>query len=472
MKNALFTYIIYIIIAGLLISCEESELDAELKKQNRTVADVEFSNLFVETYGNISSETSWILAENKSISVDLSALSNGSYTIQISTTDPRYLRPDCFLLAEYKNVSGSQTITFDIPLGLNNVYVSAIDNSGNGYLTRISTNEQSISINSKAIEYKVSEKEIPGMTYIIGFETYKDGTDFDYNDIVLGVQYVSGNSTAKVALLAVGCRIPVKVCYQRISNSEKSKLETLWEEAHDAVGYPPYYDMTKDAYVYDAFNTGWNTISNTPIASIDMTSFETSILDLAPNLRTVFNPDDKAPHTSYAPSDKGSKYPEAICIANQNWAWPSEESEIGVVYADFKNYVNNPKAYPHWSDGLWAKANILENNSIEDNNAYGRILKLENGIIKSEELKDFANYSCKLIFKVSDLNEPTTLKLCKYPDISLLYIEYIDIDKEGYYALDISSKSLKAIVDEQTLGQASGLQFDYEGFNIDEVYIR
>lgn len=468
--------IYYLLLFGLAISsCSEDRdpIELELAKSGRTKVDHVFSQLFEKEFGSIADDVSWTMVSEIAAEISIDGINN-IQNICVYTTDPRMMREDCFLLAKYSIQASKTSINYDYPSGLENVYIAAINAEGKGYLKRISTSRNAnITFLESDISFDNSKLSIPPISYRIGYETFLEGEpDFDYNDVVVELRYVRGTGDASVKLLAAGCSIPAQVCFQEDDSYVNKNLTVLFEEVHESFGYPPYYDMAKDRLVYDIFNTGLNPVKKFPAVSFSLSDSEMSAARIIPRLKAIFLPEEKHPQISYVPIELGSKYPEAICVSYPYWTWPVEEEQLSGAYPIFKNFVSSGKGGLYWFDGVWEKANYLENSDIGSNCAYGRKLSYIDGYVPNDQLLPFANYNCILTIKVSGTSESSQLKLCKYPNTTIMYVATIETNKDGLYTLAVSARDMSAITDTRVYGDPTGLQITPDGCVIEDVYIR
>lgn len=169
------------------------------------------------------------------------------------------------------------------------------------------------------------------MKYLIACEDLGGSDDFDFNDIVLAINHVSGTKTASVELLAAGGTLPAKVMYENT---------TIFEEVHEAFGVP----------TSTLVNTGGTTrpaVMSNPIDVPDNFSVSTH----ASKFKIIVT---KGGHSSVEISvpDKNGATPQAFVIADPNWKWPNERQNITEKYPEFSDWVKD-HAKDNWYNAQW-----------------------------------------------------------------------------------------------------------------------
>ncbi len=87
-----------------------------IDKREFVSAEEKYNEAFVSLFGNIDPEHTWAMVENKAVSVNLDAPSD----VKIYTKVGRTYK----LAANYKNVSGNKELSFDAPMGCEDVLVT------------------------------------------------------------------------------------------------------------------------------------------------------------------------------------------------------------------------------------------------------------------------------------------------------------------------------------------------------------
>ena len=336
----------------------------------------EFALAFTSVYGKVAKDITWMTATNDTVTVDLANLDeNRSYTIQVYTADPRTSADYCYLLAEYGNIKGGtkSDFEFDYPTGLQTVYVSAVSSKGETYTVGMDVeSDKQVMFDGRNIDKTFYYHE--PMRYRIIYEGTigDDDFDFDYNDLVIEVEYVRGQTSAVVKVLAVGCEWPVRLALRRSATLENGEDEDLFKEVHEALGFAGTYDYYSGLYTYLSLNTGRNYTSNVArtVVSLNSSDLNISITRFAYQFFTYFaEPADKSGKEDVIkpaciPQRPGSQSPQAILIADPTWEWVYETVKLSASYSLFRYWIDTPSEYPLWYVGTpWLRANDFNANN-------------------------------------------------------------------------------------------------------------
>jgi len=180
------------------------------------------------------------------------------------------------------------------------------------------------------------EESTPQIT-TIAFEDLGATDDFDYNDVVLYVEHVSGKTSATVKFMAAGGTLPVKVYYDSellfTKTSTKMINTTSWSEVIDSktITVGSDFDMSSTATT-NKFSIG--------VTQTSGSSDETSVFI------TGGNQIDK---------DMTDKTPKALVISTA-WNWPIERLNIKAAYPLFTDWVKDTTStnwYEHAETGYY-----------------------------------------------------------------------------------------------------------------------
>lgn len=171
------------------------------------------------------------------------------------------------------------------------------------------------------------------ITYIIACEDMGGEDDFDFNDIVLGIQHVSGQTQAYATLLAAGGSLPATVTYYN---------QVLFNEVHEAFG------VSTTTLV----NTGQG-VDIPPVTSDLFTvSEDFSMSTHAQYFNIVVTNREGNLSTSISVPDQAGATPQAFLIADPDWKWPEERVNILDAYPDFAEWIANHSA-DSWYNAVW-----------------------------------------------------------------------------------------------------------------------
>lgn len=338
----------------IFASCRDHNFNVDDKLSQLNKNEKSFAKDFEDFYGEYSKENTWQTANTGKIGIDLSELPNTAYDILVFTSNPKGKTKNCYLLTEKKGVSGNTTLDFDYPAGINAVFVSAMAGDGTFYTEKLSLNN---STQPETITFKTSTiaeniGEYSPMVYSICIEAYiNDKLDFDYNDVVLEVEYVRGRPNAEVTLVAVGNDCNTRILYRISGTNSKKEEETLFEEAHAALGYPAIYSYATDKNEYLILNTGINETGRTAHTTLDLkTDIGASIVTIAPKFIIGIMADDKDEKTlkEYNIAHMKNMAATGLLIAAPHWNYLPEGMSIDVLYYKFAYWIADPSTYKLW----------------------------------------------------------------------------------------------------------------------------
>lgn len=169
------------------------------------------------------------------------------------------------------------------------------------------------------------------MKYLIACEDLGGSDDFDFNDIVLAINHVSGTKTASVELLAAGSVLATKVMYNNT---------TIFEEVHEAFGVP----------TNTMVNTGGKSCPPVKGNAIEVPD-EFSITTHASKFKIIVTKGENN-NVEISVPDKNGTTPQAFVIADPNWEWPVERQNIIEKYPSFAEWVSN-HTKDDWYNAQW-----------------------------------------------------------------------------------------------------------------------
>ena len=192
------------------------------------------------------------------------------------------------------------------------------------------------------------ETEDISMSYIVACEDLGGTFDWDFNDVVYAIEHVSGQTTARIKLLAAGGTLPVKISYkdQFIKFSGEEDLhEAFGVDLNTPVNVGGY---TANPLYSDEFTVDANAFSMSTHAS------------------------DFKIHVDYTDGSKGAQIgvpdrsagqePQAFLVADPNWQWPNEKVSITSMYSQFTEWVADLNT--NWCGSVWGAGNsdvIIQN---------------------------------------------------------------------------------------------------------------
>lgn len=217
--------------------------------------------------------------------------------------------------------------------------------------------------------------------YVIAYEDM-GLNDFDFNDIVLSVQHVAGESTASVKILACGGTLPVYLGFddsgdtnEKVCSSSSNAL-SLFEgkELHHALsGKENSYSEPMNVDGENLRVVNRSNLKYEPKLHTMMgvpTTF--SIVDKAQyfKLKVVQNTVNgigvEKATTEITTPVIGSKSttPQAFVVSYTNWEWPTERTQINKVYEDFDKWLekHNSQGGGMWYKPIWSGLDDVSSN--------------------------------------------------------------------------------------------------------------
>lgn len=306
-----------------MISCR-NHVDFEDYYYN--TAEQRLADTFYKMYGRPEATEDWNDATQVTLDIELPA--GEEYRVMVFTGNPTVTN-DAFYLADYKQVGGgSNKLQFDAPETLTEVYVGISDKDRKTNVQRADVVGDKVT----AVFQKPTEElsfSAWQMRYYIAFEDLGIAIDLDYNDVVLGVTWVSGSNTADVELLAIGTTLYTHVLFQE---------EELYEgkELHDILGirnttlvntFGPNATFTLEERRLSLFNSFNFPRLKQTIEVPDGFSIAKDAGMFCIKTSAGANPKDEEIKTSRLP-EKPGQVPFAMLKADPKWEWPSEGQPI------------------------------------------------------------------------------------------------------------------------------------------------
>ena len=195
----------------------------------------------------------------------------------------------------------------------------------------------------------VDEKDDPEdpvgspVTWTIAVEDLGETDDYDFNDLVLSIEYVSGQRTATFKALAAGGVYPIYVKYR--DKLVDASHVNVWLGETDHTKMINTYEITKEHK--DGF-------------TIDLDEADTSINDILDNLTILVYAEDEdnggeiVREIQHLRSDEN--HPEncgkapLMILVKEDWEWPVERTDITNAYPHFKEWVGNREITDWYED--------------------------------------------------------------------------------------------------------------------------
>ena len=180
------------------------------------------------------------------------------------------------------------------------------------------------------------------MTYIVACEDLGGSFDWDFNDVVYGIEHVSGQNTARIKLLAAGGTLPVNITYNNQNVTFTSPAGSTCTDLHEAFGVAQDVPVNVGYYQADAV------YSHTFYVDANAFSLSTDAQMFKINVKYK---DGSEVAEIGVPSHSGVE-PQAFLVADPNWKWPLEGIRITDRYGDFEDWVKS-MANKQWCSSVW-----------------------------------------------------------------------------------------------------------------------
>lgn len=180
------------------------------------------------------------------------------------------------------------------------------------------------------------------MLYIVACEDLGGSFDWDFNDVVYGIEYVSGQTTARIKLLAAGGTLPVHITYDNKDIVFNAPTGGTCTDLHQAFGVEQDVPVNVGIYQTEA-------VYSHPF-TVDANAF--SVPTDAQKFKIHVSYKDGSEGAEIGvPSGKGME-PQAFLVADPNWKWPNELQNIKSKYTDFATWVKKLE-YKLWCSSVW-----------------------------------------------------------------------------------------------------------------------
>ena len=341
MKKILFSFVTIMMGIMLFSSCaNEDQLGVDKYRA--------YQENFEKVFGKVNPNQNF--NTQKTVTIQTSVTNTyGNYTLRIYDGKPG--KKGTSLLGKFENLNAAtvSNVKVGISKSIKNIYCVA-DNGTLSSLTTVAV-PASGRVTAKFDDHTVpvnpngpSVNEVPN-TVTIAFEDLGAADDFDFNDVVLTVDYITGARTATVTLQALGGVLPVRLSYVSTS-ADFSKELFEGKELHEAMGYDTNTLINTNFETKGSF-TGVDNVE--PITDvIDVRSDFTIGEDGAPFVIIVSDQEGQRQITA---ETEAGRTPQVLVMgkifdedenAFFSWIWPKERVSILDAYPDITDWFNNP----------------------------------------------------------------------------------------------------------------------------------
>ncbi|WP_300729851.1 DUF4842 domain-containing protein [uncultured Bacteroides sp.] len=209
----------------------------------------------------------------------------------------------------------------------------------------------------------VDESMAIPMTWTLAFEDMGTVGDYDFNDVVVRVEYVSGQGTAKVKLCAAGGTMHKTIFkFPFYYEGTKGTTDLSSKDVHDLFGDSSHKEMinTYNGIEYSFYNYTYNNSEDIPVKK-DFSIAEgngfgsTGISIKVYKSETDGGNDSRLPNGTINGSAGNSSIPQGIAIPGE-WKWPAEQIRIDRVYENFgtwgEGFYNPSSTILPWQEDM------------------------------------------------------------------------------------------------------------------------
>ena len=338
MRNTLY---ILLALFAVFTGCRNS-YDWKYERMN------DFGQNFVNRYGMPDLRQDWNTAAQYTLNV--SVVGGGNWNVKVYSGNPVTEVTKSYLLGNFNKDLGQEAeILCDGPYTLQHICIG-VENGEVYAMKDIDCKD------TKTVAVEFTEEDfVPGslpeatkMSYIFAFEV-ADSSKIDYNDIILEVVHVSGESTADVKLRAVGLVYPAYIVYE-----DETAITEILPEAHNAFGY----HNTNIVVNVDTESHNYRS----PIVCQDLYVGENfSVVENASRFGVTMPSSEKTIKFSMWPNTEECLGLPSYCIliANPRWDWASEGEWIETNHRHFPAWAREYRVYNSWWDTTWDPLELL-----------------------------------------------------------------------------------------------------------------
>ena len=195
------------------------------------------------------------------------------------------------------------------------------------------------------------DQEDVAMTYIVACEDLGGSFDWDFNDVVYGIEHVSGQNTARVKLLAAGGTLPVTISYNNQPVYFTRESNQRITDLHEAFGVPQETPVNVGGYKANPIYSNEFAVDGDFTVADDAGKFQIQ----------VRYEDGSTLQSIGVPNKERGKEPQAFLVADPNWEWPSEMQSIASKYEEFPAWVTQNLGQ-NWCKTIWKKEDAASDN--------------------------------------------------------------------------------------------------------------
>ncbi len=307
----------------------------------------EYQANFEKVFGQVSPAQNF--NTQKTVTIESSvANASGNYTLKVYDGKPG--KKGASLLGKFENLNAGavSTVKVDVSKGAKALYCVADDGTSRRLTTSTVTASGRVTAKFDATTGTTGETEVTEepASVTIAFEDLGSEDDFDFNDAVIKVDYVTGTGVANITLMAVGAVLPLKLYYADVTGQTSPLYDG--QELHEVM------DRSQKTII----NTNWKTKNG--IAGADNVEFVTTEIEV-PEDFTIG--EDGAPFILEVNGVEGQRQitasteygaiPQVLVVGKYCeegdevtttyfFRWPKERVRLDAAFPGISGWMNDP----------------------------------------------------------------------------------------------------------------------------------
>ena len=348
MKKSLYLAVWGLVFTFLFNSCTNEEVV-------QTGMNNEYKSNFEKVFGQVSPAQNF--NSQRTVTIDASMVNaQGSYTLRVYDGHPGM--EGTSLLGKFENLSSSAVSTVKVGASKSSKSIYCVADNGTSRRLTTAAVPTSGRVTAKfdtADGAPTGEVTDAPTSVTIAFEDLGSTDDFDFNDAVIRVDYVTGTGEADVTLMAVGASFSLKLYYAVTDNNYTPLFEG--RELHDVMGCPN-----------TMINTNWTNPLGNSLNGADNVNFVTRRISVPENF---FIGDDSAPlvlevnvverQRQLTSLTQHGAIPQVFVVGKYHsvekgktffWRWPKERVRLNLAFPNIDSWMTDPTDLSFLADGV------------------------------------------------------------------------------------------------------------------------
>lgn len=232
-------------------------------------------------------------------------------------------------------------------------YTSARSNVGNAPIT-ISGDDSDVNIENasctgKGNTPKEETKPTTNANYwIIACEDLGSTDDYDFNDVVVKIAYVSGSNEVEITPLAAGGTLKSEIYFKDKDGNENriGEIHQLFGGTQGADGLYSVVNANGSGTIFDKSNAQTAQSVNYGVEGFSLSNDTSGATNMGGFFIKVTKDESTGDAVTINAPDHEGQVPQMFCV-DSGWSWPTEGTSIEVAYPGFKTWTGNTN-YTQW----------------------------------------------------------------------------------------------------------------------------